>query len=354
MPLTRREHFIRSKHLYFLIYLYDRRDQTLLAIGLLMSACSGESASVSSSAGNSADSPRPSDSAEQTECGDTGAKEETEHQSPERPEQAEATPLPGQAEGVPVEASWQCAFDRNSQRHYWYCQETGVSVWHAPPGWEGQPCREAGGAQQPESGVGYNPSPDGYFYVDAEGTTQGPFDREQLRAWRGHLPMDLPMWRPGDEAQQYLATVLGDDGLLRQWHDANPEEAERVCLLWVRWMQGWGAAWPSWLDHLVGQARRQTHQTVHVCGPHCCSPATLVCQGVHRRQPTSALVSAIVTPLCPSHAQGPSRAPPAAIYEAEERGGSAAGYAAAALAGLPPDDDAVRVRRGRGGWVGRL
>ncbi|KAL6784096.1 hypothetical protein ACKKBG_A04770 [Auxenochlorella protothecoides x Auxenochlorella symbiontica] len=81
--------------------------------------------------------------------------------------------------------------------------------------------------------------------------------------------MDLPMWRPGDETQQYLAAVLGDDGLLRQWHDANPEEAER----------------------------------------------------------------------------GPSRAPPAAIYEAEERGGSAAGYAAAALAGLPPDDDAVRVAR---------
>ena len=60
----------------------------------------------------------------------------------------------------------------------------------------------------------------GYYYSDYAAAVQGPFTLEQLRAWRGDLPLELPVWLvnaadAAPPAVMHLAQVLGDDALLQ-------------------------------------------------------------------------------------------------------------------------------------------
>lgn len=66
------------------------------------------------------------------------------------------------------------------------------------------------------------PAP-GWYYADYAGNIQGPFSVEQMQSWRGHLPMEIPVWRVAEadtdagyesSAADSLANVLGDSQLL--------------------------------------------------------------------------------------------------------------------------------------------
>jgi hypothetical protein len=197
-----------------------------------------------------------------------------------------------------VHDCWELATDMNSGQQYYFNRASGTSQWHPPPGWGPSPLAppsepqmqgcagppaaapaeaaaaadpgEAGGAQQAqhpqqEEGGSYEP---GYYYRDAFGQLQGPFDLDQLREWRGMLAMDLPILRlglpagssdakdgtPGSDggseaaagaapsapataagswSQSDLADLLGDDELLAHWRMQNPEQASHcpaVCM----------------------------------------------------------------------------------------------------------------------------
>ncbi|KAL4860024.1 tRNA(adenine(34)) deaminase [Chlorella vulgaris] len=238
-----------------------------------------------------------------------------------------------------VHDCWELATDMNSGQQYYFNRASGTSQWHPPPGWAPSPfappsapqmqgCAgppaaapaeaaaaadpgEAGGAQQAqhpqqEEGGSYEP---GYYYRDAFGQLQGPFDLDQLREWRGMLAMDLPILRlelpagssdakdgtPGSDggskaaagatpsapataagswSQSDLADLLGDDELLAHWRMQNPEQASHCPV----------ATWPG-------------------------------------------------------------TAPSAAAYEAERQRGTAHSLAEAVLFGLPAHDEAVSMAR---------
>ncbi len=173
------------------------------------------------------------------------------------------------------------------------CPLQGVSQWHPPAGWAAAApgsapaptAGEAGAAQPPTvqqqqqqqqappASTAYTP---GYYYRDVGGQMQGPFTLEQLRGWRGSLPMDLPVLQltepqPADQqaasgdaapgqgesqeqeqqsgsrwVQLELARLLGDDELLGRWRLEHPEQV-RCCLILL------GSEPPEALAAVAGQ-----------------------------------------------------------------------------------------------------
>jgi hypothetical protein len=149
---------------------------------------------------------------------------------------------------VTAATAWNAAFDQASQKWYYYNLETEERSWDPPSGW----ISDTAEAKQ---------ALEGYYYKDAHGIEQGPFSIHQLQAWRGALPMDLPVWkidtendqkeketntepntdkesgeRQGDgdnnkqlKRSQLLAQILGDAELLAQWRTAHPEITETIC-----------------------------------------------------------------------------------------------------------------------------
>ncbi|PRW59368.1 rho GTPase-activating 27 isoform X6 [Chlorella sorokiniana] len=190
--------------------------------------------------------------------------------SEQQPAAARAT-APAHDGGQLVHQCWEEAVDLNSGHRYWFNRATGVSQWHPPAGWAAAApgsaptpaAGEAGAAQppttqqqqpqQPPASPAYTP---GYYYRDVAGQVQGPFTLEQLRGWRGSLPMDLPVLQltepqpekqaasgaasppagqaggQGEERQASsrwvqleLARLLGDNELLERWRLEHPEQA---------------------------------------------------------------------------------------------------------------------------------
>lgn len=241
--------------------------------------------------------------------------EEVEHASAQPSE-----PLPPAAVD-----QWQAAFDHTSQAWYYYNLATGERSWEPPDGWipsgsalEGPcaPAQPSEAAPAPESTHDGSPATSGYFYKDAHGLTQGPYSKEQLTAWRGMLPMDLPVW--------YQASGKAADEGCTACQEGGVDTAAHPCAD--------GAAAPSDTDG----AKRRMIPLASVTGD-----ADLLARWREAH---------------PEAAHATCAAPNAARYE-EECSWAArdpldqppedlkASLAAAALAGLPPDDDAVKLAR---------
>jgi hypothetical protein len=138
---------------------------------------------------------------------------------------------------------WHAAYDHISQRWYYYNLMTGERGWDPPPDWVSNHAEEAApSAAPPASNTKFDKTKPGYYYRDAYGIDQGPFSIQQLLAWRGALPMDLPVWeidqKKSEEKEENeddssngealknlipLAEVLGDADLLAQWRTLHPE-----------------------------------------------------------------------------------------------------------------------------------
>ena len=197
------------------------------------------------------------------------------------------------------------------------CLLQGVSQWHPPAGWAAAAATsapapaagEAGAAQPPTAqqqeqappaAAAYAP---GYYYRDVASLMQGPFTLEQLRGWRGSLPMDLPVLQltqepqpdaqaPSSEAapaagqggsqgqgqqsgsrwvQMELARLLGDDELLGRWRLEHPEQ---VC-----GMQACSCCSGCGAEHCIVVVPEEpaAAQRPPTCGPgqRCCRPTSL-------------------------------------------------------------------------------
>eukprot|EP00887_Chlorella_sp_A99_P000863 scaffold5.g863.t1 len=197
---------------------------------------------------------------------------EAEAELQEQQAAAGGEPSPQEQQAPLVSQCWEAAFDYNSNRYYYasplwplrtsltagchFNRATGQSQWHLPDDWVPDG-RAAGastaaaaaalppeaapdaGAALPASATASAPGPGpGYWYRDAWGLEQGPYSAEQLAGWRGHLPMDLPLWAaagPGRPtaaeraAPVPLAQLTGDGELLARWREENPDRAHHVC-----------------------------------------------------------------------------------------------------------------------------
>jgi hypothetical protein len=274
---------------------------------------------------------------------------------------AEGPACSGGGDGPWVRDCWEQATDLNSGRPYWFNRATGVSSWFPPAPWGSasaaagpQPqhpqapagpvaaAGEAGAAQpaqHPQSDRTYKP---GLYYRDAFQQLQGPFTLDQLREWRGMLPMNLTILRreavpeggsggagTGEERQRQtdgvapgskgggtelawaeleLAGVLGDEDLLERWRLENPEQVP-----------------PSPPLQLPARCSRLTNRWHFV--------------------QAAALADDHIRPFPLPQAAWPGSAPPATLYEAERQRGTAHSLAQAVLYGLPAHDEAVGVAR---------
>lgn len=159
---------------------------------------------------------------------------------------------------------WEEGFDQESGRPYWFCRAEGRSSWTAPPKWE--PAIQGTADQPAECAGSEDPQAldhQGYYYTDADGQVQGPFDKGQLQEWRAHLPMDLPVWRTAGESE-WLAVVLGDEALLRAWWDQRPDlqvrgkcgngKVMRECAVKIAWTTGDDSSKRCLLTNIPGSA----------------------------------------------------------------------------------------------------
>ena len=186
----------------------------------------------------------------------------------------------------------------------------------------------------------------GWYYQDILGYTQGPFTKQQLVVWRQHLPMDLLVWfidqNGGSSHGLDLAKVLGDVRLLQAWRQANGKDVSVPSIL-------------------------QSCTDAHCFCIHSCLLLMLYVHTGSQNLVHSCLglgshsVVATWTNLCcyadehdvmrrislGSSAQNTTRssAPAATAYELQAAKAAKPGsdWADAALAGLPPEDEAVQM-----------
>jgi hypothetical protein len=147
-------------------------------------------------------------------------------------DEAAAAPAAAAAVDDDGAGAWEAAFDAASARWYYWNASTGKRSWDPPPSWV---ATDGNGGSEASAAL----AEPGFCYVDASGAAQGPFPAAQLRAWRGALPMDLPVWRaaatpaPGADLgaleTRPLADVLGDGALLAGWRREQPELAAGRC-----------------------------------------------------------------------------------------------------------------------------
>ncbi len=114
------------------------------------------------------------------------------------------TAPPADDDGPDAWADWRRTRDPSSGKCYYYNSRTSETTWTQPADW----------------GRALPAVASGFYYADLQGATQGPFQAAQLAAWRGMLPMELPVWHVDDAGQAYaaapLAQVVGDLALLTQ------------------------------------------------------------------------------------------------------------------------------------------
>ncbi|KAL4425511.1 hypothetical protein ABPG75_009527 [Micractinium tetrahymenae] len=192
---------------------------------------------------------------------------------------------------------------------------------------------EAGAAQPPASAQqeGQQQSWDpqwqrqwepGLYYRDAAGLLQGPFTVEQLREWRGMLPMDLPVLRLTEgsaareqqglsDEQQLDEAALQEPGAGQQLQTVPQRSGEQQPQL-VRQPGVGGGRWEQLvLAELLGDGELLQRWRLEY----------------------------------PDEAAWPGMAPPAPAYEAKRARGTAHSLAEAVLSGLPAHDEAVALAR---------
>lgn len=215
--------------------------------------------------------------------------------------------------------NWNAAYDPATRAWYYYNLATGERTWEPPPDWV--PNEEAiahgsvqhhpqaeettGCASKPRESHGVPTEPLGYSYIDAHGISQGPFSKEQLLAWREVLPMDLLVWgvnKCSPEQMRYLdmphtSVVQHSEHGEPSVSEIPPEDSTtRTPTIPLAEVLGDGALLTRW---------REEH---------------------------------------PEEARFTCAAPPAGLYErGAEEPDTFTTLAQAALAGLPPTDDAVKM-----------
>jgi hypothetical protein len=117
-----------------------------------------------------------------------------------------ATAAPAEPDGPDAWGDWRRVRDASGGGHYFYNTVSAETTWTQPAGW----------------GSALAPAAPGYFYRDLSGTAQGPFELAHIAAWRGVLPLELPVWwsdgAGSAAAVTPLAHVLGDTELLSLLH----------------------------------------------------------------------------------------------------------------------------------------
>jgi len=97
---------------------------------------------------------------------------------------------------------WVREWDDNHQAYYYYNTALGLTQWTAPaahtamgggPHGGDQPADQTAAAAAAPAPAAPDSDTRQYFYRDPYGQKLGPFSVAHLRAWRAHLPMDLPL-----------------------------------------------------------------------------------------------------------------------------------------------------------------
>jgi hypothetical protein len=223
---------------------------------------------------------------------------------------------------------------------WYYYNAQGDRSWDPPPGWVAATDDGHDGATRPAAAA----APPGYYYVDAYGTTQGPFSREQLEAWRGALPMDLPVWLqpapPSSPAAEAAGQAAAGD-LQEGEHPAESEHKEPPP--------------PSPPGRHPPQAPPPVAPSPEAAAPlaHVLGDAALLARW--RVEHPHLASTSCAAPPAPAYQASAAQEPlgTAAAADAADDdplllglgGDSFTSLAEAALAGLPPDDDAVALAR---------
>jgi hypothetical protein len=267
----------------------------------------------------------------------------------------------GEVPAPAVEEGWQAAFDSSSNAWYYYNIYTGKTSWDPPPGWvpnTDEPSLSPAAAASGNPAT-TNPADNrgaGYYYVDAHGITQGPYSKDMLIAWRAALPMDLQVWYEdaGDGGVIAREVVDGTETELQGDNNNNgaPDEDRYGDQDTVAKSVDAGKGAESGQSDAHEPATDVDGNTKEKSG---FSKDTVQARSKDRRRLLDlAQVTGDADALQqwreehPDQASMPNSAPPATAYLCElnpQGDGFHGSWAEAALAGLPPDDDAVRLAR---------
>jgi len=133
---------------------------------------------------------------------------------------------------------WFLVYDDENDRDYYFNIQTQESLWEPPAGMENfhfQRYEEAEDEDETEEET----QSSGWHYIDMTGTSQGPYQKEQLLEWRGHFPMNTLFWttdqmnsesdeQRGVKHATFLANIIGDSELFQKWRSETMNHETRV------------------------------------------------------------------------------------------------------------------------------